>query len=434
MSTIQQNNNNNQDEQQWSSLLNPSTQEYFRKCRICLEKDDKKNLISPCKCKGSIKYVHAHCIASWRRSLAHNGRYKELYHCTLCQQQFQIRHRRRWAAILNYRAFRVLATAVILILFLIPAGTLMKTLIHLSVQLSNYPGGFHEVWNTGSLMKVIISSAENSLRRSFLIFTDLQPDETFSSSFSTQRKVLYTPFPVCFRSPSNTDHSLVANTLLYYFLFPLADDRLWQFILCRLEHLHLGFFLLGSINNIWFTYKILNDMFDIVLAVQQQDQVDEGVDDGVMMAPVVQQQEHEQEGGREEDGNQEHDIMQAAGAVAVAVQNDQRIDNITRRLGKLVKGFLLTYCCSLVVLFWIHFNLFAFHIDAQGPEDPTMVDHTEEEVYSSRQFVAEFPLWTFRWVTLGIAVGDFATRGIYGWLGRITICVDDEEVISRTIV
>ncbi|KAI7855325.1 hypothetical protein BDC45DRAFT_534573 [Circinella umbellata] len=417
------------------SSKNLPIQEFSRVCRICLEKDDKDNLISPCKCKGSIKYVHAHCIASWRISLAHNNRYKELYHCTLCQQRFQVRHRRRWVALLNYRASRVLATVVILILVLIPAGTLMKTLIHLSVQLSNYSGGLHEVWNSGSLMKIIIASVENSLRRSFLIFTDIQPNETFSS-FATQRKVLYTPFPVCFRSASDTNHSLVTSTLLYYFLFPLADDRLWHFILCRLEHLHLGFFLLGSVNNIWFTYKILNDMFDIVLAVQQ-DQAEVGADDDHVMEAIAQQQDDNNMIRDEEDegdGNQEHDMIQAAVAVAAAAQNDQRIDNLTRRLGRLVKGFLLTYCCSLVVLFWIHFNLFAFHTDAQGQDDTTIADNNEERIYSSRQFVAEFPLWTFRWVTLGIAVGDFATRGIYGWLARITNCVDDEEVISQAII
>ncbi|KAG2219236.1 hypothetical protein INT45_009844 [Circinella minor] len=323
-----------------------------------------------------------------------------------------------------YFSSRVLATAVILILVLIPA-----------VQLSNYSGGLHEVWNSGSLMKIIITSVENSLRRSFLIFTDIQPNETFSS-FATQSKVLYTPFPVCFRSASDTDHSLVTSTLLYYFLFPLADDRLWHFILCRLEHLHLGFFLLGSINNIWFTYKILNDMFDIVLAVQQ-DQAEVAADDDHVMEAIAQQQDDNNMIGDEEDegdGNQEHDIMQAAVAVAAAAQNDQRIDNLTRRLGRLVKGFLLTYCCSLVVLFWIHFNLFAFHTDAQGQDDETIADNNEERIYSSRQFVAEFPLWTFRWVTLGIAVGDFATRGIYGWLARITNCVDDEEVISQAII
>ncbi|KAI8148067.1 hypothetical protein BJV82DRAFT_315921 [Fennellomyces sp. T-0311] len=131
----------NQDDHPQSPAL---TQESTRVCRICLEKDDKFNLISPCQCKGTIKYVHAHCIASWRRSLSQNGRQKELYHCTLCKQRFQVRHRRRWVALLNYRVSRVLATAVILILVLIPAGTIMKALIHLSVQLSNYPGGLHE--------------------------------------------------------------------------------------------------------------------------------------------------------------------------------------------------------------------------------------------------------------------------------------------------
>lgn len=31
-------------------------------CRICLEEDERNNLIVPCKCNGSIKYVHLECL------------------------------------------------------------------------------------------------------------------------------------------------------------------------------------------------------------------------------------------------------------------------------------------------------------------------------------------------------------------------------------
>lgn len=275
----------------------------------------------------------------------------------------------------------------------------MKTLIHFSVHVSNQPGGLPGVWSAGTLTEFLISSTQNSLRRS------LQPTTTMTDgSSSSSMHVLYTPFPICFRNPESSTHSLISSRFLYYFLFPLADERLWQLILCRLEHFHLGFFLLGSINNIWFTYRILNDMFDIVLAVQQHD--------------------NRQLAG-DEDGNQEHDIVQAAAVVAAAAQNDARLDGMTRRLGKLVKGFLLTYCCSLVVLFWIHFNLFAFHVDGR-------VENTNDsrEMYSSKQFLAELPLWTLRWVTLGVAVADFAVRGVYGWLTQMTSCIEDEEVVS----
>lgn len=32
-------------------------------CRICFEEDNLINLISPCNCKGSIKYIHTKCLA-----------------------------------------------------------------------------------------------------------------------------------------------------------------------------------------------------------------------------------------------------------------------------------------------------------------------------------------------------------------------------------
>lgn len=34
-------------------------------CRYCLVTDQMSNLISPCKCQGSLKYVHVDCLAEW---------------------------------------------------------------------------------------------------------------------------------------------------------------------------------------------------------------------------------------------------------------------------------------------------------------------------------------------------------------------------------
>lgn len=252
----------------------------------------------------------------------------------------------------------------------------MKAFIHFSVLLSNYPGGLTQAWASSSLTRLLFTSSQTSILASLSSSHRIQP---ISNTNSASIRVLYSPFPVCILpSSSNDSHALFSNQLLYYFLFPFSDERLWQLILCKLEHFHLGFFLLGSVNNIYFTYKILNDMFDIVLLGQDQQDNDDDV------------QEDE----------------------------EQRLNSITRRLSKLLKGFLLTYCCSLVILFWIHFNIFAFHVDSQY------------EYTTSKQFVAELPLWTLRWVTLGIAVGDFAARGIYRWLTRITNCVDQEDVLS----
>ena len=35
------------------------------RCKICLEDDSLRNLISPCQCTGSMKYVHRRCLREW---------------------------------------------------------------------------------------------------------------------------------------------------------------------------------------------------------------------------------------------------------------------------------------------------------------------------------------------------------------------------------
>ena len=34
-------------------------------CRICLEKDNIEDMISPCLCRGSCKYIHRECLHKW---------------------------------------------------------------------------------------------------------------------------------------------------------------------------------------------------------------------------------------------------------------------------------------------------------------------------------------------------------------------------------
>ncbi|KAI9475641.1 MAG: hypothetical protein EXX96DRAFT_273161 [Benjaminiella poitrasii] len=383
-----------------------TTTNKIRTCKICLETDDVSLLISPCHCKGSIKYVHPHCMAGWRKSLLRTGRENDIYHCQLCKHRLWVKQRRLWAAFLHYKVFRIIVTAFLLGLILIPAGSIMKAFIHFSALLSNYPGGLIQAWATNSFFSFLFSSSQTSILASLSSSSSKYLNHDFPATNIFH--VLYSPFPVCFSSSSSSSHhALFSNRLLYYFLFPFSDERLWQLILCRLEHFHLGFFLLGSVNNIYFTYKILNDMFDIVLLGQEQQQQAE--DRALLVDEIIRQHQQQQQ---QQDDNQVPPPHTAAAATTTT-----RLDSITRRLSKLLKGFLLTYCCSLVILFWIHFNIFAFHVDSKYE-------------YTSKQFVAELPLWVLRWATLGIAVADFATRGIYRWLSRITNCVDEEVVMS----
>ena len=41
------------------------SQKRRQQCRFCLETDFQKNLISPCLCKGSCKFVHSECLMLW---------------------------------------------------------------------------------------------------------------------------------------------------------------------------------------------------------------------------------------------------------------------------------------------------------------------------------------------------------------------------------
>ena len=54
-------------------------------CRICLENDNITNLIRPCKCDGSIRYTHLHCINEWRKT-TNNELYKT--HCNTCNHKY----------------------------------------------------------------------------------------------------------------------------------------------------------------------------------------------------------------------------------------------------------------------------------------------------------------------------------------------------------
>ena len=54
-------------------------------CRICLEEDD--DLIAPCACKGTCKYVHRECLDNWRNTGERDDAYT---HCSECRMEYQL--------------------------------------------------------------------------------------------------------------------------------------------------------------------------------------------------------------------------------------------------------------------------------------------------------------------------------------------------------
>lgn len=56
-------------------------------CRFCLEDDTVDNLISPCLCKGTHKYIHPDCLLSWWKLYPHKGE-----SCNICLREFAKRY------------------------------------------------------------------------------------------------------------------------------------------------------------------------------------------------------------------------------------------------------------------------------------------------------------------------------------------------------
>ena len=55
-------------------------------CRICLDIDETKNLISPCLCSGTSKWVHKECLNHWRSSFTEN--HDNNIHCRECKGEY----------------------------------------------------------------------------------------------------------------------------------------------------------------------------------------------------------------------------------------------------------------------------------------------------------------------------------------------------------
>ena len=58
----------------------------YAQCRFCLDSASTKDLISPCLCKGSGKYVHASCLLEWYKRQPEKG-----LECSVCKERLSRR-------------------------------------------------------------------------------------------------------------------------------------------------------------------------------------------------------------------------------------------------------------------------------------------------------------------------------------------------------
>lgn len=62
-------------------------------CRLCWgEADDGfgGQLLAPCACRGSLRFIHSRCLAEWRRTLRGQGLWARAARCELCRQDYSV--------------------------------------------------------------------------------------------------------------------------------------------------------------------------------------------------------------------------------------------------------------------------------------------------------------------------------------------------------
>ncbi|TPX72895.1 hypothetical protein SpCBS45565_g00007 [Spizellomyces sp. 'palustris'] len=97
-------------------------------CRICYSPAEDPDaaelgrLISPCKCKGTMKYVHIECLNEWRK-VSRNR--QSFYECDHCHYRYNFR-RTAWAKVVVNEGVVTLLTLIIFFLGVVLAGFLMK--------------------------------------------------------------------------------------------------------------------------------------------------------------------------------------------------------------------------------------------------------------------------------------------------------------------
>lgn len=79
-----------------SLLSRDSNSEENKICRYCLTSDsDRSEIISPCRCSGSLKYVHQNCLLKWYNSknqeIVIPGKFTQFnFQCEICKTPYNI--------------------------------------------------------------------------------------------------------------------------------------------------------------------------------------------------------------------------------------------------------------------------------------------------------------------------------------------------------
>jgi hypothetical protein len=114
-----------------------------RTCRICLAGEDpdepcgtSERLFSPCRCRGTMKYVHRSCLDGWR---AHQAGQRAYYRCDQCSFEYRLQ-RTAVAGLLESLSQHSGSLAVLLVAALVSAAAELARALGLTEAVVAYAG------------------------------------------------------------------------------------------------------------------------------------------------------------------------------------------------------------------------------------------------------------------------------------------------------
>eukprot|EP01084_Bolivina_argentea_P176220 304996_1 len=104
-----------------------------KQCRLCFSSEDENPLLGqlfqPCRCSGTMKWIHVKCLNEWR-AVAPNAR--SYYRCDQCQYEYNLR-RAEWADMVAHPN-----TSKIISVFVLLIGTILFGILTFKLPLGKY--------------------------------------------------------------------------------------------------------------------------------------------------------------------------------------------------------------------------------------------------------------------------------------------------------
>lgn len=96
--------------------------------RVTYESDEGGRLLSPCKCKGSQKYVHEDCLNAWRR--ADPTQKRNYWECPTCRYRYKLQ-RLTWSAWISSTTAQIGLTILIVVACIFMLGFVADPIINM---------------------------------------------------------------------------------------------------------------------------------------------------------------------------------------------------------------------------------------------------------------------------------------------------------------